>query len=284
MSATQNRYFFIHVMKTGGTSFAEHLRDNFTVQQSYPAACTTAQSGFFDRMEAYVHVPKLVADVNALDGQLRIVLGHVPYAVRSLLSKDYVALTLLRNPVDRTLSFLKHCRRYHIEHMGQELEDIYADAWFHASFMSNYQTKLFSMSPQEALAEDRHLPTTSKMPPRRELVDGENLSPAVQLLRDSAPGRFCMECFAASSGVINVDEKRLAIAKENLSAIEVVGVTEHYDRFLGQLVDRYGWTIHSIPHRHAGEQDTISPDFRKRIASDNLFDMELYEYARSLSA
>jgi hypothetical protein len=93
-----------------------------------------------------------------------------------------------------------------------------------------------------------------------------------------------MECFAASSGVINVDEKRLAIAKENLSAVEVVGVTEHYDRFLGQLVDRYGWTIHSITHRHAGEQDTISPDFRKRIASDNLFDMELYEYARSLSA
>jgi len=283
MSAAGHRYFFIHVMKTGGTSFAEHLRANFTIEQSYPAACTTAQSGFFDRMEAYVHVPKLVADVNTLDDQLRIVLGHVPYSVRSLLHKDYVALTLLRHPVDRTLSFLKHCRRYHIEHMGQALEDIYADAWFHASFMSNYQTKIFSMSPQEALAEDRYLPTTSKVPPRRELIDGESFSPAVQLLRDSAPGRFSMECFAASTGVIQVDEKRLAIAKENLSAVEVVGVTEHYDRFLWQLVDRYGWTIHSILHRHAGEPDEISPEFRQRIARDNLFDMELYEYARALS-
>ena len=92
-----------------------------------------------------------------------------------------------------------------------------------------------------------------------------------------------MECFAASTGVIQVDEKRLAIAKENLSSVEVVGVTEHYDRFLRQLVDRYGWTIHSIAHRHAGEQDEISPEFRQRIAHDNLFDMELYEYARELS-
>ena len=283
MSTPDKRYFFIHVMKTGGTSFTEHLLGNFTIEQSYPAAYTTAQSGFFDRMEAYVHVPKLVAQVNAMDDQLRIVLGHVPYSVRSLLRREYVALTLLRNPIDRTLSYLKHCRRYHIEHMGQPLEDIYADAWFHASFMSNYQTKIFSMTAAEALAEERYLPTTSKVPPRRELVDGDSFSPAVQLLRDSAPGRFSMECFAASTGVIKVDEQRLAIAKENLSAVEVVGVTEHYDRFLRQLVDRYGWTIHSIAHRHAGEQDEISPEFRQRIARDNVFDMELYEYARSLA-
>ncbi len=75
-----------------------------------------------------MHVPKLVADVNKLDGELRIVLGHVPYAVRSLLTKDYVAMTLLRDPVDRTISYLKHCRRYHIEHMAQTLEQIYEDA------------------------------------------------------------------------------------------------------------------------------------------------------------
>jgi Sulfotransferase family len=281
--AEKDRFFFIHVMKTGGTSFAEHLRANFTAEQRYPDACITSETGFFDRVEAYLHVPKLVADVNALDGQLRIVLGHVPYSVRSLLSKDYVALTLLRDPVDRTLSFLKHCRRYHIEHMGQALEEIYADAWFHASFMSNYQTKIFSMSVQEALAENRYLPTSSKVPPRSELIDGESFSPEVQILRDSAPGRFSMECFAASTGVINIDEKRLAAAKENLSAVEVVGVTEYYDHFLQQLVNRYNWTITSIPPRHTGEQDAISPEFRNRIASDNIFDIELYEYAKSLS-
>ncbi len=92
-----------------------------------------------------------------------------------------------------------------------------------------------------------------------------------------------LKCFAASTGVINVDDERLAIAKKNLSAVDVVGVTEHYDRFLQQLVDRYGWEIKPIPHRHVGEVDAISPEFRNRIAHDNIFDMELYEYAKSLS-
>jgi hypothetical protein len=279
----KNRFFFIHVMKTGGTSFAEHLRANFTSEQRYPDACITSDTGFFDRVEAYLHVPKLVANVNALDEQLRIVLGHVPYAVRSLLAKDYVAMTLLRDPVDRTLSYLKHCRRYHIEHMELTLEQIYEDAWFHASFISNYQTKIFSMSAHEALAENRFLPGINKLPPRRELGDGQSLSSEILMLRDIAPGRFSVEMFAASTGVISIDESRLAIAKENLFSVDVVGVTEHYDRFLQQLADRYGWQIKAIPHRHVGEMDAISPEFRNRIAIDNAFDIELYEYAKELS-
>jgi len=282
--AETDRFFFIHVMKTGGTSFAEHLRTNFTTEQRYPDACVTPDMGFFDGVEAYIHVPKLISDVNRLEGKLRIVLGHVPYAVRSLLTKDYVAMTLLRDPVDRTISYLKHCRRYHIEHMSQTLEQIYEDAWFHASFISNYQTKLFSMSAQEALAEDRFLAGSVKLPPRRELGDGQSLSCDIKALRDSAPGRFSLEMFAASTGVIKVNDARLTIAKENLSAVDVIGVTEHYDRFLRQLVDRYGWAIKSIPHRHVGEVDAISPEFRSRIASDNAYDIELYDYARSLAS
>lgn len=282
--AKQHRFFFIHVMKTGGTSFAEHIRTNFIDEQSYPAACITAQTGFLDRIEAYLHVPKLVADVNALDGQIRIVLGHVPYSVRSLLKQEYVAMTLLRDPVDRTLSYLKHCRRYHTEHIGKSLEAIYADDWFHASFISNYQTKLFSMSAQEALAEDRFVAGAAKLPPRRHLGGGQSVSAGVQQMIDRTPGRVIMESFATSTGVIQVDEKRLAIAKRNLSQVEVVGVTEHYDRFLKQLADHYGWNIRLIPHRHVGEQEAISSEFRNRIALDNVFDMELYEHARTISA
>jgi hypothetical protein len=279
-----NRFFFVHVMKTGGTSFAELLQANFTPQQRYPDACITSQTGFFDRVEAYLHVPKLVASVNGLNGQLRMVLGHVPYAVRSLLEQDYVAMTLLRDPVDRTLSYLKHCRRYHIEHMPLTLEEIYEDAWFQASFICNYQTKIFSMSAQEALAETRVADGSTPVPTRLEIGDGQSLSAEVRLLQQRAPGRFSLECFAASTGVINIDESRLATAKKNLSDMEVVGVTEHYDRFVRKLVDDYGWQVSSIPHRHAGEEDAISTDFRNRIAADNAFDIELHEYAKSLSA
>jgi Sulfotransferase family len=278
------KYFFIHVMKTGGTSFADIIAANFPANNRYPDAYLTPDLNIFERFETYLYVPGFVSRVNALQGRLRIVSGHVPYGVRSLLNDSYIAMTLLRDPVERTLSYLKHCRKYHIEHMNLTLEQIYDDPWFHASFIQNYQTKIFSMSPQESLAEDRYLPGAVKLPTRQEMGDGQNLSEDVELLRISAPGRVSMECFAASTGVIKVDEQRLQTAKDNLASVEVVGVTEHLDFFLKQLVDRHGWKIKSIPHRHAGEREQISKEFQRRIAVDNAFDIELYEYAKALTS
>ncbi|MEZ5502560.1 MAG: sulfotransferase family 2 domain-containing protein [Halioglobus sp.] len=278
-----NKFLFIHVMKTGGTSFADIIAANFPPGERYPDACIRPNEGIFRRIEAYLFVPGMVADVNALGGRLRMVRGHIPYAVRDLLNDDYVTMTLLRNPVDRILSYLKHCRRYHTEHQQLSLEQIYEDAWFQASFICNYQTKIFSMTPEEALAEERLIAGATKLPPRRELGNESELSPEVKLLRSRAPGRYSLECFAASTGVIMVDDSRLAAARSNLSELEIVGVTENYDRFLNTLVTKYGWIVRSIPYRHVGESEDISPEFRARIARDNAYDIELYEHAKSLS-
>jgi hypothetical protein len=277
------KFFFIHLMKTGGSSFTEHLQDNFIPDQTYPDACMISGTDFFRRTEAYLHAPKFVADVNAMSGKLRIVLGHVPYAVRSLLVDDYVAITLLRDPVERTISYLKHCRRYHPEHSGKSFEEIYEDPWFYATFINNYQTKIFSMSASEALCEDRFSDGSPTLPPRSELGNAQNLSSELNSFRIRYPGRFLLECFATGTGLIDVDDKRLAIAKENLSAIEVVGVTEYYDHFLAQLSDRYDWVTRPLPRHHVGEAGTISAEFKSRIARENAFDIELYEYACSLS-
>lgn len=270
-------------MKTGGSSLADIIGANFSAHERYPDTCIAPDAGIVRRFEAYLYVPGLIADVNALHGKLRMVRGHVPYAVRTLLNDSYVAMTLLREPVERTLSYLKHCKRYHTEHQGMELEDIYEDPWFRATFVQNYQTKLFSMSAEEALAEDRFPDGSPVLPTRREMGDGTDLPAHIEEFRRRAPSRVSLECFAASTGVIQVDNKRLSIAKENLSAIEVVGVTEHYDRFLGQLSNQHGWRIDSVPHRNSGVIDSVSMNFRHRIAGDNAFDIELYAYAKSLA-
>lgn len=278
------KFLFIHIMKTGGTSFADIISDNFTADERYPDACVAPDAGIFRRIEAYLFVPGLVAEVNALQGKLRMVRGHVPYATRALLQDNYIALTLLRHPVERTLSYLKHCRRYHTEHQQLELEAIYEDRWFNESFVHNYQTKLFSMSAEEALAETRLRAGEPELPPRRIMGNGSALAPEIEAFRQRAPGRVSLECFAASTGIIRADDQRLALARDNLSAVEVVGVTEHYDRFLRRLIDEHGWRIAAIPHRHAGEGEAISPQFRQRIAADNALDMELYAHAKSLSS
>ena len=278
------KFLFIHVMKTGGTSFADIIAANFPACQRYPDVCIEAGADMIRRMETYLFVPGLVENVNALGGQLHIVRGHVPYAVRALLHDNYTALTLLRNPVDRALSYLKHCRRYHLEHRGLDLEEIYEDSWFNATFIQNYQTKIFSMSTQEALAEERLVSEPPALPPRHALRNDSGFVPEFEILRNRAPGRVSLEIFAPSTGVIQVDERRLATARENLSAVELVGVTEHYDRFLKQLTNKYAWKIKSVPHRHYGEDAKISREFRNRIANDNIFDMELYENACSLAS
>ena len=283
-SPGNKKFLFIHVMKTGGTSFVDIIGANFSADQRYPDVCVNPDSDIFQRVEAYLFVPGIVKNVNAREGRLHMVRGHFPYSVRSLLDDSYIALTILRDPVERTLSYLKHSRRYHREHLGQDLETIYEDSWFKESFFCNYQTKIFSMTPEEALAEDRLVDEPPALPPRHAIADESGFVPEFELLKERAPARVSVETFAASTGVIQVDQSRLATAKENLSAVEVVGVTERYDHFLKRLADEYEWKVKSIPHRHSGEDDKIAPDFRERIARDNEFDMELYDFALSLSA
>lgn len=281
MAPAKNRkFFFIHIMKTGGTSFADLLSNNFTDESRFPD--TRKPVEFFEHMETYIHVPKFLECVTARQGQLQMIMGHVPYATRSLLKQQYTALIVLRDPIERTISFLKHCRKYNIEHENIALEEIYEDSWFKATFMQNYQTKMLSMSAAETLAESRYTDGSPVMPPRAEMGDMSQLSKELIEFRDRAPGRFCMEFFAPSSGVIEIDGSRLELAKKNLNEIEVVGVTETYDRFLAKLAQEYDWTITSEPRKHVGVIENIAADFRSRIASDNAYDIELYEYAKSL--
>lgn len=279
-----NRFFFIHVMKTGGMSFSDLIHANFQRTERYPDVRLSPDADIFERMEAYMRVPDIVAQVNARADQLHIVSAHVPYAVRFLFNKPYVAITMLRDPVDRIVSYLKHCRKYHVEHMGMELERIYEDSWFQASFIQNYQTKIFAMTPQESVVEERVKDRWPLVPPREQLGNGLEISDEILALRDQAPGRFLLETIAACTGVIELDDSRLQSAKNNLDEVEVVGVTTEYEKFVNVLSERYNWKIGSVPHKHAGDSEEIPADFRRRIAQDNLYDQELYEYAKALGS
>lgn len=283
MKAADNKYLFLHVMKTGGTSFTDVITANFSSSERYPGDVLKGETDPFRQMEAYLYVPGIIDTVEASPEKYRIVCGHIPYAIRKLLSSDYITLTVLRDPVSRTVSYLKHCRRYHNEHMDLPLEQIYEDEWFHASFIANYQTKLFSMTPEETLAETRYGDYSPKLPPRAQLGNGENLTPELIALGDRGGGRFSMECFAASTGVIEVDDHRFELARENLRATNVVGVTENYGQFLQKLVSEYDWKVDIIPRKHVGENEDISPDLLRQIKRDNEPDIELHKFARSLS-
>ena len=68
-----------------------------------------------------------------------------------------------------------------------------------------------------------------------------------------------------------------------LDEIDVVGVTDKFDRFLAKLGSQFNWSIRAFPKQHVGEHDSIDPAFRRRIEKDNPYDLALFEYAQSLA-
>jgi hypothetical protein len=170
---------------------------------------------------------------------IRVFTGHFPFAVTEMMGIDFVRLTILRDPVERTVSYLKHCKRYHEGHRDLPLEEIYEDPFFYPCFIHNHQAKLFSMTPHDEF-------------------------------------RSFME-------VIEVDERRLALAQSNLEKVEVLGLHERYEEFLADIAVRFGWRFSDRPDLRVGDEPwTVSAHFRRRIASDNQADLAFYEFARRL--
>ena len=80
--------------------------------------------------------------------------------------------------------------------------------------------------------------------------------------------------------VIDVDDRRLEIAMENLEAVDVLGLHERYGEFLDDLRGRFGWRFDREINRRVGrEQWEVPSRLRQRIADDNAADMTFYEHA-----
>ena len=81
-----------------------------------------------------------------------------------------------------------------------------------------------------------------------------------------------------------IDDARLALAKRNLQAVDVVGLTERHGEFIDQLTHRFGWQLNRDRRVNAAPSDApaLSKSLRRRIEADNAIDMEFYEFAKEL--
>jgi hypothetical protein len=140
------KFFFIHVMKTGGTTFQQHLRKNFTPPEVYPNKRLDQAA---DSFLPYRDIAFLLGLAPARRKQIHAYFGHFPFFVTQLLGEDLVTMTLLRNPVERTISYLNHCKLYHAQHKDLTLEQIYDDPEYRPMFIANHQTKVFSLTADD---------------------------------------------------------------------------------------------------------------------------------------
>jgi len=244
------RYFFVHVMKTGGMSLFQQFRANFPLDELYPTRDIDIR---YDGKFRHLELPYLLGIAPERRQKLRLYAGHFPYVACEMLGGGFTTMTLLRDPVERTISMLRQLGR-NVDWIGpnhegeappdRTLEEVYDDRTVFDALIHDHQTKIFSMTVADHPQSYRQ--------------------------------------------TIHVDAARLALAKENLARVDVVGLMDGYDDFLDELATRFGWTIrHDIRSNEApsgGEPQPVSDALRARIVEDNAIDIEFYEYAKQLVA
>jgi hypothetical protein len=219
-------------MKTGGATLRRHIYANFETGTVYPVPKR-------DDMSRASLIESLLGLPPERRATMLGYMGHFPYVASQLLGCEPVTFTIVRDPVERTISYLKHCKRYHDQHRDLSLEQIYRDPFYFPCFIHNHQTKIFAMT-----ADDR------------------------------------LESYM---DVIDIDDRRLAIAKENLAKVDILGLQEHYDEFVDELRARFGWRFDRKGKRRVSREPwEAPPGLRERIAADNAADVAFYEHAKQL--
>jgi hypothetical protein len=144
-SNQSRRYFFVHMQKTAGMELRRRLINHFDEAAVYP---TRGVDGT-DPIKLVLSVDHLRERLAARADQVRVVTGHFPRCAAGLLDGPFATLTVLREPVARTLSYLRHHRERAPHDRHKSLEEIYDDPFQFHGFVHNHMTKMLSLTPEE---------------------------------------------------------------------------------------------------------------------------------------
>jgi hypothetical protein len=137
------RWFFVHMHKTAGTALAQRLRHEFPPEAVYPTVAD--QQAYLPTLQ----VDLLRRSFEKHGDRLRLITGHFPLCTTERLGVPFATMTVLRDPVERTLSALRDMREHDEAFRDQPLEEIYADPVRFQCLIHNHMVKMLSMTPDE---------------------------------------------------------------------------------------------------------------------------------------
>jgi hypothetical protein len=139
------RFFFVHMQKTGGVSLYMRLQREFGEEAVYPAESDGDPEARMPQL-----FPNILLDRwRARRDEIRVVTGHFPLCTTELLDAEFTTFTVLRDPVDRTLSYLRHHRDTTPAERERPLEEIYEDPARFGPFIENHMVKMLSLRAEE---------------------------------------------------------------------------------------------------------------------------------------
>lgn len=137
------RFFVVHLQKSAGTTLRSRFRATFSDAAIYPNA-TDGKVG-----HSVISVSNLLERWRLRRDDLRLIAAHFPLCTTELLDADFVTLSVLREPVERTLSYLRHQQMLHRADRASSLEEVYDDPFRFNGLIRNHMVRMFSISVEE---------------------------------------------------------------------------------------------------------------------------------------
>jgi hypothetical protein len=188
--------YFLHIPKTAGTSLKTFIFDHYDTQE------------FFDQsiLEHLIKTPRL--ELN----KYKLFCGHFGWFLPNLLSKKPKIVTMLRDPIDRTISQYNHIKR------GPEFFELHER-------VKNIGLTDFLAGIDTSIAQLVINPQTTAF------------------AFDDFTTNFIGNQFKSIAEIISIltDESLLKKAIERLERIEFVGLTEEFDKSIKYLCYSLGW-------------------------------------------
>jgi hypothetical protein len=251
-------------MKTGGTSLNRTFHAHFGAERSWPAS-TDPRLRRYQKFD-----PSYLVDMAAGErARLRFVSMHAGAWVADALFPDLLSVTVLRDPVERTISHLRQLAD--LPQTPDDLEAIYDQPVWHARLV-DHQTQVFAASEAELREQREH---RQDYDPAR-LPEGER-----EAVREALWAGFATTISAPKV----IDERAYAEAEARLDRIDVVGVTERLDEAVARVAERLGTTLPRVGRANASaDRADVPARLRDRIDEENRWDRGLYERARDRAA
>ncbi len=136
------RYFFLHLHKTAGTALWRRLHRQFEPAALYPGPQD-------DKVPDRTLVPEyLIERYRERRAEIRVVTGHFPLCTTEVLGDQFSTFTVLRHPIERTISVLQHHRDLTPGADRRTLDEIYDDP-IQQLLIRNHMIKMVALRREE---------------------------------------------------------------------------------------------------------------------------------------
>lgn len=241
---------FSHIPKTAGTSIRHIIEKNYPSESFCYCYSDNPQKKSIKDIVTELSNTLESEDIEKNLVKTRVLVGHIGFGLHDLLPpRPYKYITLLRDPVERVISYYSHLRKYFKDNLGniarqQSLKDFVNNRF--SIEVDNWQTRYISGLGWQGSG----------------LTNGVNI-----------------EYGACSSNM-------LELAKRNLRQYYIFGLQDKFDESISIFSQYMGWT--SIPkikvnvNQDRKNKFELDRETLNIIVEHNQLDYELYHYAENL--